>query len=127
MQILINSVDVTNLVSVKMGLKDIFSSESSTDLAGTTNKDIITQKRVLNFECGLLTQTQTATLLNSLDIKTLGGTNIDVTYPDIKLGTNTTKAFHLESLSDVTAVPYGDDLRFSGLAFTLEEIGGMLG
>lgn len=117
----INGLDITNLASVSQGITTYNSDESGMDMAGNQNYDGLTQKRVLEIKCGILTQAQISAILTALDSKAPFGANIDVYYPDIKLGTFITKSFHTTEQTAPTMTTY-NGIQFEGLSFTLEEL-----
>jgi len=119
-----NGVDVSDLVSVSYGVKNIESPESEDDLAGNTHTDIVRQKTVLNCTCGILTAEKMAILLQAIDQKGLGGVEVDVYYPQPKLGINVTSGFKVTSQSELTLIDRGNGNEWSGAAFTLIELGG---
>ena len=118
----INNLDITNLVSVSQGITTYNSDESGMDMAGNQNFDGITQKRTLDIKCGILTQAQASAILTALDSKAPFGADIDVFYPDIKLGTTATKAFHTVEQTAPTMLTTSGVIEFEGLSFKLEEL-----
>lgn len=84
----INGVTIAAPTSCSWQLSDLSSDESGRSTRdGAMSKDIIAQKRTLNFTWSYLTWAEVSKLANFCKNK---GAAVMLTYPDIMAGTNTT-------------------------------------
>lgn len=93
----INGVAISSPTSCTWGLSDLSSDESGRSTRdGSMQKDIIAQKRTLNFTWDILSWSEASKLANFCKNK---GAAVMLTYPDIMAGTYLTKRFYTGDMS----------------------------
>lgn len=118
----INGVDVSKLVNLAYSLEMRQSGESTIDLAGNKHVDAITEKVVLECQCGRLSMAEASTLLQSFDIKVPFGSECDVNYPDPKVGANSVKQFEVTDRTASRIIEIDGVQHCVGISFKLQEL-----
>lgn len=93
----INGVSIASPVSCSWQLSDLSSDESGRSTRdGSMSKDIIAQKRTLNFTWNQLTWSEASKLANFCKNK---GVVVQLTYPDVMANCYITKRFYTGDMS----------------------------
>lgn len=87
--LLVNGVAVKDPSSMTWGEMDISSQESGRTLNAKMHKTIVAKKVKLDLGWSNPTQAEAAAILQTFD-----STYVDITYPDVKTGSNQTKTFY---------------------------------
>lgn len=116
----INGVTITSPTGCTWQLSDLSSDESGRSTRdGSMSKDIIAQKRTLNFTWSFLSRSEASKLANFCKNK---GAAVLLTYPDIMTGTYITKRFYTGDMSAEYRIPSTDDITITNITCSFIEM-----
>lgn len=116
----INGVPITSPTACTWQLSDLSSSESGRSTRdGSMSKDIIAQKRTLNFTWNFLRWAESSKLANFCKNK---GAVVMLTYPDVMTGTYTTGRFYTGDMSAEYRIKSVNDIIVTNITCSFIEM-----
>lgn len=116
----VNGVEISSPTNCTWQLSDLSSDESGRSTRnGSMSKDIIAQKRTLNFTWNMLTWAEASKLANFCKNK---GAAVMLTYPDIMAGSDVTKRFYTGDMSAEYSIWSNKEKRVTNISCSFIEM-----